>query len=88
MNVCRNRVFIEFVVDEVDVNIVMLLGNLSECIGKRSVVEAVAELLRKGNGEAKHHRNENNKAFHFTVNTLLVSVMLICSKLFSCPTTS
>ena len=66
----------------------MLFGNLHERIGERCMVEAVAELLRKGGSGTKHHREDYNKAFHFTVNTLSVSVMLICSKLFSCSTTS
>lgn len=85
---CRDGIFVEFIVNEVDVKVGMLPGNLSERIGKRCMIEAVAELLRKGVGDTKHHRKKNDKAFHFTVNTLSVSVMLICSKLLSCSTTS
>lgn len=85
---CRNRIFVEFVVNEIDVNVGMLPCNLHERVGERCMVEAVTELLRKAGSGTKHHRKENNKAFHFTVNALSVRVMLICSKLFSCSTTS
>ena len=57
---CRNRIFVEFVVYEIDVNIGVLSGNLHECIGERCMIEAVAELLRKGGSGIKHHHEEYN----------------------------
>ena len=88
MRTVADGIFVEFVVDKVDMYVGMLLGNLRERIGERGMVEAVAELLRKSGEDTQHHRKEHEEAFHFTVNTLSVSVMSICSKLLSCSTTS